>query len=598
MTSASTRSPRRRTVVALAVVLAVLAGFIVRLVDIQVVNAEEHIDDSMSHALAGSRTLYGSRGTIVDAQGQTLAGSVLTYDGVLDPLNITGYEEKGGFPREVDGETVRVPWAQAASEMAEITGQDAASIRRGVSDSIADNPQSQFAYLARGLTTEQYRALVDIGAPYLTFDQHPARTYPDGAVGGNLVGFMGAEGALAGLELTEDSCLAATDGRVTYQRGKDGVVIPGTATTQPATDGGTLQLTVDRDLQWYMQQLIAEQSQAMRAQSGAILVVEIKTGKIRAAAEYPSVDPNDVLATDADDRGSRIFGGWFEPGSTFKALTAATVIDAGGQTPASTVVASSTETFPNGAFVRDSFVHPALEYTLTGVLIDSSNAGISKFSETVSPATRYDYLKKFGIGEGSAVGFQGEQSGLVYPSERWDSQTTYNTAYGQGLTTTMPELAGAYTAIANGGVRMPLSLVEACTLPDGTVVEPDLPEPTRVVSEKTSAQMRGILENVFLQATYADAVEIPGYRVAGKTGTGEKSNGQGGYKAGAYYTTMIGFAPADDPEYLVVVTLDEPTKVKSSAANATAFQQAMTQVLKTYRVMPATTAPKELPRFG
>ena len=136
------------------------------------------------------------------------------------------------------------------------------------------------------------------------------------------------------------------------------------------------------------------------------------------------------------------------------------------------------------------------------------------------------------------------------------------------------------------------------TLADGTVVAPELPEPTRVISEGTSAQMRDILENVFLQANYAKQVEIPGYRVAGKTGTGEKSDGSGRYKAGAYFTTMIGFAPAEDPQYVVAVTLDEPTTVTSSSANAPAFQKAMTQVLKTYRVMPATTAPTLLSKFG
>ena len=162
----------------------------------------------------------------------------------------------------------------------------------------------------------------------------------------------------------------------------------------------------------------------------------------------------------------------------------------------------------------------------------------------------------------------------------------------------MPELVGAYDAIANDGVRMPLSLVESCTKADGTVVTPTLPEPTRVLSEGTSAQVRDMLENVFLQANYAEQVAIPGYRVAGKTGTGEKSDGNGGYKRGVYYTTLIGFAPAEDPKYLVVVTLDEPTTVTSSAANAPAFQKAMTQVLKTYRVMPATTAPTLLPKFG
>lgn len=599
MTTHSTRSPRRRTVVALAVVLAILAGFIVRLVDIQIVNADEHVSDSLSNALGGERTLYGTRGAIVDASGNVLAGSVLTYDGVLDPKNIVGVEAAGGFPRG-DGDTsVRVPWSQAAAEMAAIVGVEPSVIEQVVADALAENPDSQFAYLGRGLSTGQYRALADIGAPYLSFDQHPARTYPDGAVGGNLVGFMSSDGtALAGLELVQNDCLAATDGSTIYQRGKDGVVIPGTEVSEPAVDGGTLQLTIDRDLQWFMQQLIAEQAEAMAAAAGSILVVEVETGKIRAAADFPSVDPNDPGASETGDRSSRLFTGWFEPGSTFKALTAATVLDAGGQTPASTVTVSGDELFANGARVRDSVPHPAFTYTLAGVLIDSSNAGISRFSETVDPAVRYDYLKAFGIGDGSAVGFPGEQSGLVYPSDQWDNQTLYNTAYGQGLTTTMPELAGAYIAIANDGLRMPLSLVERCTAADGTVLETETPEPVQVISPETSGQMRLMLENVFLQSTYADAVSVPGYRVGGKTGTGEKSDGQGGYKAGAYYTTMVGFAPADDPKYLVVVTLDEPQRVKSSLATATAFQKAMMQVMKNYRVLPSTTSPEVLPKAG
>ncbi|MCR2763429.1 penicillin-binding protein 2 [Microbacterium sp. zg.B48] len=594
MTTRSTRSPRRRTVIALAVVLAVLSGFIVRLVDIQVVNADSHITDSMKVALGASRTLYGTRGEIVDETGQTLAGSILLYDGVLDPKNVGPLTR-----RNDDGERVEVPWSQVAGEIAAITGQTAEEVQKIVADARADDPNSQFAYLRRGLTTEQYRALVDIGAPFLTFDAHPARTYPDGAVGGNLVGFMGIDAApLAGIEKSQNDCLLATNGALAFQKGKDGVVIPGTERQQPAINGGTLQLTINRDLQWYLQQLIAEQVQDMVAQSGSIMVVEAETGKIRAVAEYPTVDPNNVDASGDADRGSRLFRNFFEPGSTFKALTAATVLDAGGQTPTSTVVASSRETFANGARVSDAFNHEAYEYTLAGVLIDSSNAGISKFSERVDSATRFDYLKRFGIGAGSAVRFEGEQSGWLRPASEWDNQTTYNTSFGQGLTTTVPELVGAYDAIANDGVRMPLSLVESCLKPDGTVVEPTLPEPTRVVSEQAAAQTREILENVAIQANYAEQIEVPGYRLAVKTGTGEKSDGNGGYKAGAYFTTMIGFAPAEDPKYIVVVTLDEPTKVTSSAANAPAFQKAMTQVLKTYRVMPATTAPMLLPKFG
>jgi cell division protein FtsI (penicillin-binding protein 3) len=595
MTTRSTRTPRRRTVVALAVVLAVLAGFIVRLVDIQVVNAREHIEDSLDRAFAGSQTLYGARGAIVDENGQTLAGSILRYDCQLSPRLI----------KEIDsdilaGESDKRLWADVSQDVAEITGQTPEEVRGIVEAELAERPESEFVYLKKSVSTEQFRALADLGASYIACTQHPARAYPDGAVAGNLVGFTGTDGeALEGLERSQDDCLGATNGQRTYQRGKDGVIIPGTETEVPATDGGTLQLTINRDLQWYLQQLIAEETQNRVAQHGSILVYEVKTGKVRAAAEYPTVDPNNIGATEPEDRTSQIFRGTFEPGSTFKALSAATVVDAGGQNPYSTVVAPWLVENFNGARLRDAFQHPTHQYTLTGMLVDSSNVGMAMFSDMVTPQTRYDYLSRFGVGQGTDSGYQGEANGLIHPVENWDPQTRYNTSFGQGLTTTMPELARAYGAIVNDGVMMPLSIIESCTKADGTVITPDSGEPQQVVSESTSAQMRTMLENVFLQSSFSEAVQIPGYRIGGKTGTGEKPDPvNGGYKQGVYYTTMIGFAPAEDPEYIVVVTLDEPTNVTSSSANATAFQRAMTQVLKTYRVMPSTTAPELLPKFG
>lgn len=594
MTTRSTRSPRRRTVVALAVVLAVLAGFIVRLVDIQVVSAREHIEDSLVTALGSSRPLYGTRGAIVDETGQTLAGSILLYDAQLDPSNVGPVKRK-----DVSGETKEVPWSTIAAEIGEVTGQTAEDIEKIVDDARAADPDSQYAQLKRGLTTEQFRALSHLDIPFLYFDPHPSRVYPDGAVAGNLVGYMGIDGeALGGLEQTEGSCLSATDGSMAYEKGKDGVIIPGTEVEKPAVDGGTLQLTINRDLQWFLQQLIAEQVHDQGANSGTITVVEAKTGKIRAAAEYPTVDPNDVDASKPVDRGSRIFTNWFEPGSTFKPLTAATLIDTGAATPTSTVSASSRETFPNGARVGDSFQHPAYTYTLAGVLIDSSNVGISKFAEQVPAQTRYDYLKRFGIAQGSEIEFNGQLKGDLRTPDKWDNQSFYNIAFGQGVATTIPELMGAYQSIANDGVKIPLSLVESCTKSDGTVVPNEVGESKRVVKESTAVAVQQMMENVALQSTLASQVAVPGYNVADKTGTGEKTDGNGRYKSGVYFTTMIGFAPAEDPQYVVAVTLDEPTRIKSSGANASAWQKAMTQVLKTYRVMPSTEAPTLLPKFG
>lgn len=156
---------------------------------------------------------------------------------------------------------------------------------------------------------------------------------------------------------------------------------------------------------------------------------------------------------------------------------------------------------------------------------------------------------------------------------------------------------GAYSALANDGVRVPLQLIESCTRADGTVLKPDRPEPVRVISEKSAQQVTTMLENVYMQAGYADAIRVPGYRVAMKSGTGQKTDGNGRYKSGVWYTLMIGFAPAEDPEYIVAITLDEPTRVKSSSADAEGFQKAMTHVMKTYRVLPSTTPATTLPVY-
>lgn len=597
MTTATSRSPRRRTVTALAVVLIVLVAFVVRLIDIQVVNAREHVDDSLSMGLQSSRVLYASRGPIVDADGTPLATSINRYDVQIDPsLAVDGIETY-----DDDQEKITTSWPELAGRIADVLGMNSGDVQKIVADALSDNPHSQYAVVAKAISTEQYRALADLGLPFLSFPPQAGRVYPDGAVGGNLLGFVGSDGqALAGLEAADDSCLASTNGKVVFKQSLHGVVLPGTqVVTQPAVDGGTLQLTIDRDLQWYLTQLIAEQVQNTGSLRGTITVVEAKTGKIRALAEYPTVDPNDPTATPDTDRGSAAFGDPNEPGSTMKAITAAIGLDSGAFTSSTTVTASSRETLADGARVSDSFAHPENRYTLTGVLIDSSNVGISKFGEMIPLDTRVSYLEKFGLTQPTAVGFPGESSGILRDPSTWDKQTFYNTTFGQGLAVTVPQLAGAYQTIANGGVRMPLSLVEGCTAADGTVTDVPDAQGERVVSEDAAHTVSQMLENVATQGTLADQVAIPGYRVAIKTGTGEKADPTtGAYKGDAYFTTMIGFAPADDPQYVVEVNLDEPRTVKSSAATAPAFQKALTQVLKTYRVIPSGTTTPELPKFG
>ena len=597
MTTTTSRSPRRRTVVALAVVLIVIVAFVVRLVDIQVVNAREHVEDSLSMGMQNSRVEYASRGSIVDDKGVPLATSVNRYDVQVDPM----LAAKGITTRDDDDNETTTEWPEIAARIANVTGQNAADVQKIVTDAVAENPDSQYAMIAKNVSTEQYRALVALGLPFLSFPPQAGRMYPDGSVAGNLLGFVGGDGQpLAGLESADNDCLASTNGKVVFQQSRDGVVLPGTeVVTQPAVDGGTLKLTIDRDLQWYLQQLIAEQVQNTGSLRGTITVVEAKTGKIRALAEYPTVDPNDPTATAPEDRGSRAFTSPFEPGSTFKALTTAIGLDSGSYTPQTTVTASSREVLGGEARVSDAFSHGPNVYTPTGVLIDSSNVGISKFAEMIPAQTRFDYLQKFGVGSVSAINFPGESGGILHPVQDWDKQTFFNTAFGQGLSVTVPQLVGAYQTIANGGVKKPLSLVESCTAADGTVTDVPSTEGTQVISPDTAHEVSLMLENVATQGELASKIAIPGYRIAIKTGTGEKvDENTGVYKPDAYFTTMIGFAPADDPQYVVAVNLDEPRTVKSSAATAPAFQKALTQVLKSNRVIPSGTTTPELPKFG
>lgn len=601
MTTRATRSPRRRTVVALAVVLGVLAAFVVRLVDIQVVNANDHIAQAEDLATGASQTLYGARGQIVDEDGTVLATSTLLYDVQIDPaLAVQGIDklDADGTPiKGADGKNEKVPWPDLAARIAAVTGQTAADVQGVVSGALAEDANSQYATIKRYVSTEEYRALVALDLPFLYFDKHPSRVYPDGAVAGNILGFVGSDGTpLEGVEDLQQTCLQPTDGTLKYQRGTSGVIIPGTEQEKPAVDGGTLKLTIDGDLQWYMQQLIAEETAKYQAEWGGIIVMEAKTGKIRAIAETPTVDPNDPGASAADDRGSRLLRVSYEPGSTFKPITAATAIEQGGLTPTSAVETPDRIEFPNGAVINDSENHPTENLTLTGGLVESSNVAMSQFGTTVSPEVRQQYLENFGVGGGDALNWSGAPTaGFSADAADWDNQTYYTTTFGQAFTVTPTQVVSVFQTIANGGVRLPARLVESCTKADGSVVTPDEPAPVQVIKPQTAAEVSQMLENVYAQGTLAEDINIPGYRLAVKTGTAEVPDGVGGYKDGLFMTSLAGFAPAEDPQYVVLTLFDEPKTTRMSSANRSVFKKAMMQVLTHYRIMPSNEATPLLP---
>ncbi len=582
------RSRRRRATAAMACVLVIICAFAVKLLQIQVVSATELNSQAQNVAeRTVLTTLHGSRGSIVDSEGGTLAESVTQYDVTLSPKKTVDY---------VNSDKQPVTVKQAAANIGEILGMSADQIQAIVSSALASDPESDFAYVQRGVSVERFRALDALKIPWLFIRAVEGRTYPNGSVAGNLVGYVGTDNvALAGLEYAYDNCLVGSDGSARHERGADDVEIPGTSNTlSPSTNGATVVTTIKRDLQWYAQQRLSERVAEVGATNGIVTVVDVKTGKLRAVAETPVVDPNNVGATPAQWRGSTAFSAPFEPGSTFKSITAAALLDSGQANPLSQVVAPYSYIAPNGAAFHDSDPHPPEKLTLTGALVDSSNTGIGQLGAILSEQSRFHYLQNFGIGTPTQVGFPAEAAGTLHHFEDWDPQTNYATMFGQGLSATAIQVAGVYQAIGNAGVRMPVQLVEGCKQADGKMTHVPSREGTRVVSETAAHGTVSMLENVASKGWLKTTLAIPGYRVAAKTGTAQQADGNGGYST-SYLVSLSGFAPADDPQFVVSVNIANPVKMTTSAASAPVFRDVMSQALKTYRVQPSAGSSPDIP---
>lgn len=577
------RRTRRRLAVAVIAVFAIVVVFSIRLVDIQVVRADE------LKTAAGSNyrtaTVWGTRGSIVDENGTVLATSV-------DRFNITAAPDLvdlAGFDRveTKDGKKTRtrVSFADAVQQIAELTGADPAVL----TTTLTENPDAKFAYLVKSVKLDVFQAVTALHIPWVYSEPQPARSYPNGAIAGNLIGLMGTEKALSGTELQWNSCLASSNGEIGYAVSEDGVRMPGSEVVEkPAVDGGTVHLTIDSDLQWFAQQALAEQGTAIGAQWGTAMVVEIGTGKLRAAADWPSVDPNDLNSASADDAGARSFTAPFEPGSIIKPATVASLLDAGKLTPSTQFTVPSGYTIPDVGFtIRDSVGHGTLRYTTAGILVNSSNIGIAQMTELLPLDKRIAYLKKFGFGtETSGADFLGEDDGLVRSVAQSDPITSITQQFGQGMTATSAQLVSMYQTLGNGGVRVPLTLVDGCERADGSYTDVPQVEGTRVVSESAADQTLLMMEGVTTQYHLAGELAVPGYRIAAKTGTAEVADGNG--YGSDRIVSLAGVFPVDDPKYAVVVTFAKPVTMKTSAAAAPTFNAIVKQVIKTFRVTPST----------
>lgn len=556
----------------LIAVLVVVAIFILRLFWIQVVDGPRLAKEA-SDRQSIAQTLYGTRGTITDRNGVVLAESVERYDITASPKFVADFKR--------DGQTVTVQ--QALTEIATATGGDQGKMHTAVTE----NPESDFAYLVKGVTIDVLRKVQDLGIPWVYHDLRPSRTYPRGSVAGNLVGFMGTDGPLTGAEYYLNDCLKETNGSSSYERGADGIRIPGsTVVTKDAVDGGAVQLTIDSDLQWYAQQTLAREAGKLGARWATAMVVSVSDGEILAAADWPSVDPNNVDASKVDDMGARLFSSPYEPGSIIKPLVVASMLDNGVVTPSTTIIAPGRFKIPGGGYIKDSFAHGDLELTTAGVLVQSSNTGIDTLSLALTKQQRYDILTEWGLGSATAVGFLGEDSGRITSPDVVDDVTQYTELFGQGMTATSAQMAQAYQTLANGGKKVPLSLVKGCTKTDGTVTHQPTRETKQVISEDAAHTTVAMMESVAKYGFAAPVVKIKGYRVAIKTGTAEVA--RNGKYTSHRIISVAGIAPAENPQYAVIVTIGMPQVRRSSYSVGPAFATLMGQTLKYYRVAPST----------
>ena len=583
MTYLTPGDPKRRIrkIQAFVVIVAIIFG--IRLVDLQIVEADAINAKSYANR-AVSRVLPSLRGQIVDDEGKVLARTDFKYDINAAPDIVAP------FNRKVNGQEVLVSKEQAAGEIAALTGQTPADVLMKISGT------GKYSQVAKAVDASIYRQIKKLDIPWLFYDPRPARTYPSGAVAGGILGFLDPDGLpLEGIELAQNACLAGKDGEETFEKGVDGIKIPSSAiTTKAAVPGKKIVLTINADLQYFAQQVLTANVAKLQADWGTAVVIEVKTGKILVAADAPSYDPNEPSKSSVENRGSRVFRTSFEPGSTMKMVTAATAIDQGKVTPETHFIAPFAMTIPhsNGYRVSDSHVHGNDKLTVAGVLRDSSNTGAMQIGNLVPWQVRRSYMEKFGVGSMPGSGFPGESAGLLNTKNTWanDVIKRYVSTFGQGVSVTPLQSAMMYQAVANKGIRLQPKLIEGCVDASGNMTKVTKDKaPVRVVTEATAKSTLDILEKVVEEGGIGKHAAVPGYRVGGKTGTAQITDPNTGRYGNLHAISFIGVAPIEDPQYVVAVTAYKSRTVSNSLGATPIFKAIMSQVLRTYRVAPSTT---------
>ncbi|WP_405559274.1 peptidoglycan D,D-transpeptidase FtsI family protein [Streptomyces canus] len=597
-------SPRPRLrLVGLALTL-VLAAFVVRLLQVQAVDASTYAAKAEQNRYVGY-TLAAERGGITDRDGVALATSEDAYDITADPTLFSREELKIDDGPE-----------QAAALLAPILGQDQEAIVKKLRPK---DKKLRYALLANRQTPQVWKQIKDLKSALAAksgTDPGTAnllagvlsvpttkRVYPNGDLAAGILGWVNADGkGGGGVEQQLNSLLAGKDGKIRYAQ-SGGRQVPTVGSTEtPAVPGSDVELTIDRDIQWAAQQAITEQVKESTADRGYVIVQDTQTGQVLAMANSPGFDPNDLSKASSVNMGNAALQDAYEPGSTAKVMSMAAVLEQGVATPLTHVIVPN-RLHRGDRLFKDDIDHETWHLTLNGVLAKSSNIGTilatGQLGKTQAQANQvlYSYLHKFGLGRYSGLDFPGETPGILAKPADWSTSQQYTIPFGQGVSLNAMQAASVYSTIANGGVRVEPTLVRGTKGPDGRFTPAAKPKETRVVSAKTAKTLARMLESVVddEEGTGTKA-RIPGYRVAGKTGTANRVDpATGKYKG--YTSSFAGFAPADKPRITVYCAIQNATSGSYFGGQicGPVYKQVMEFALKTLQVPPTGAKAPKLP---
>ncbi len=569
--SAKRPNPRSsgRYALFLTLFFALFAVIAVRLIWVQVVLAPAYAAKATSQRLRDIE-LPSRRGTVYDREGEPLAVSVEARTIFAAPNQIT--------------ETTAT-----AQALAQTLGGDV----QGYLDKL--HRDSGFVYVGRKVDLDRATALEKLDIDGIGYLDDFRRLYPSGELASQVLGFVGVDDVgLAGIEAYYDETLQGNSGLVMGERDPRGNPIPGgiQKVIEPV-HGHDIALTIDKDVQYQAQVEIAAAVKKWGAKSGSVIIMNPRNGEIYAMATAPGFNPNEYGKAKASRIRNRPVTDAYEPGSTLKCLTAAAVIEEGLFTPESKLSLPSTIRV-GGRTIHESHDRGAVNWSLTEIVTHSSNVGTVKLGIKLGEKALYRSFADFGITDKTGIDFPGETTGWLPPTDQWSPSSIGNIPFGQGISVTPMQLARAIAAIANKGeLPTPHFLLEI----------PNSPEPRRgwplkrAISPETAAQVTTILEGVVTEGTGAEA-KIRGYSVAGKTGTAQKAQPGGrGYTGGKYVGSFIGYAPSEDPQVLVCVTIDEPRNgIYGGTIAAPTFARLTQFTLSHLKIPPSSTGAKKTPK--